>query len=377
MAPERASDRRPGLSDGEPPADGRPDDNRPSGSDDPARETSHAESYQEDGEEEAYTSPSDGAPPNDKGADEEDVSDILGTDTIFRRILATADDEFDKAARLLFLSGIAAGLIMSLSFMGLASVKARVPADSTGLVPSMLYPLGFLFVVLGRYQLFTENTLTPVSLVLARLASIPRLLRIWGIVFTANIIGSALAAYYYASTGIFGPETVAAATGIGEHMLEMSWADTFFKGTIAGWLVAGMVWLNHASREAAARVLIVFFLMYVVSVADLAHCIVGSSEMLYLVFRGGASFWGDFLWGFLAPAALGNTAGGVLLVALLNYGLTREKRLPDRDRISWRELFMGEREHTPEQSISEEGHARKQAEQKAQQRQKTPQGREL
>lgn len=267
------------------------------------------------------------------------VGDIFTTDEIFRRILATADEEFSVSTRLLFLSGLAAGLAMSLSLLGVASIAGLRPPGQDGLVAALLYPLGFVFVALGRYQLFTENTLTPVTLVLTRIASIPRLLRIWGVVLGANLLGTALAALFFARTGVLAPEVAEAAAALGRHLVEMPWSDLFTKGILAGWLVAGMVWLNHAVREASARLLIVFLLMYTVGAAKLAHCIVGSAEVLYLVFLGEASVWG-FLWGFLVPAVLGNTLGGVLLVATLNYAQTRDDHYPDCDALSWREWIL-------------------------------------
>lgn len=103
---------------------------------------------------------------------------------------------------------------------------------------------------------------------------------------------------------------------------------------------------KHAAEatEAAARVLLIFILTYTVAVGGLAHCIVSSVEVLYVVFNGGASI-SEFLWGFLAPATLGNTAGGVVLVALLNYSQTRERRIRNRDcrilELGWREWLFG------------------------------------
>jgi formate/nitrite transporter FocA (FNT family) len=280
--------------------------------------------------------------------EEEIVEDIYDTNKIFTRIATNADREFGRSTQLLSWSGLAAGLTISLSFLGMAAVEGTLSdsSDSVKLISSLMYPLGFLFVVLGRYQLFTENTLTPVTLVLTRRASMPRLLRIWGLVLGANLLGTAFAGFYFSQTDILSGEMAAAATEIGRHALEMGWWALFFKGTIAGWLVAGMVWLNFAARTITARVLIVFVLMYVVAVADLAHCIVGSAEVLYLVFEGEAGLL-DWLWRFLAPAALGNTVGGVFLVALLNYAQTEKEGLPDRQMLSWRDWLLGTHEAEP------------------------------
>jgi len=101
------------------------------------------------------------------------------------------------------------------------------------------------------------------------------------VVFAANILGVAGSAYVLANTGVFSPEAAAAAASeIGHHFFELSWADIFWKGVFAGVLIAGVVWLIHAARDTAARVLIVFALAYAVGAAELAHCIVGSADVV-------------------------------------------------------------------------------------------------
>lgn len=272
------------------------------------------------------------------------LRDLFSTDEIFHRLVIAAEEEFNQSTRLLFLSGLAAGLSISLSFIGMTALTALWPGEAARLVGCLFYPLGFLFVVMGRYQLFTENSLTPVTLVLTRLASIPRLLHIWGVVLAANVLGTAICAYVLATTGVFSPEMAEVGYGFGEHFLEMTWTDLFWKGVFAGWLVAGMVWLNFAARTMTARFLIIVTLMYMVSAAEFAHCIVGSAEVLYVVFEGGASLSAFFL-DFLVPAGLGNTVGGVLLVAILNFSQTRDRRFPHRDcgqlELTWGEWLFG------------------------------------
>ena len=275
------------------------------------------------------------------------VGDIFDTNEIFTRIVTNADREFGHSTQLLFWSGLAAGLAISLSFLGMATVEGALGmSPAARITAALLYPLGFIFTVLGRYQLFTENTLTPVTLVLTRRASIPRLMRIWGLVLGANVLGTAFAGFYFSQTDILSGPAAEAGIEIGRHLLEMDWWTLFFKGTIAGWLVAGMVWLNHAARTATARLFIVFALMFTVAAADLAHCIVGSSEVLYLVFEGEATVL-DYFWRFLAPAALGNTVGGVVLVALLNYAQTGGEVQAGLQRLSWGEWLLGTAPHEP------------------------------
>lgn len=278
------------------------------------------------------------------------VRDIFSTDEIFHRIVATADDDFSRTGRLLFLSGLAAGLSIGLTFVARAALTGAVPADSSGLIGNLLYPLGFVLIVAGRYQLFTENTLTPVTHVLTRIASIPALFRVWGIVLFANVLGAGVLAYVLANTGILVPDAAEAARGFGKHALSVPWDDLFWKGVLAGWIVASMVWLTHAVRDAMARLSIVFVLMYLIPAADLFHCIIGACEVIYLICQGLAD-WAQFAY-FFSAVTIGNTVGGVLLVAMLNYSQTRQTRFPDRDcgqlELTWKEWLFGRHTGLPD-----------------------------
>jgi formate/nitrite transporter FocA (FNT family)/protein-disulfide isomerase len=273
----------------------------------------------------------------------EAIRDMFSTDEIFHRIVATADEDFSRSTRLLFLSGIAAGLSIGLSFVARAALSGAVPEDTSGLIGNILYPLGFILIVGGKYQLFTENTLTPVTHVLTRIASIPDLFRIWGSVLFANVVGAGALAFVLANTNILTPEAAEAARQFGSHALEVPWNDLFWKGVLAGWIVASMVWLTHAVRDSTTRFLIVFSLMYLIPSADLFHCIIGACEVLYMIFLGLADLQ-QFAY-FFSAVTIGNTMGGVLLVAILNYSQTRQEKFPDRDcgqlELGWSEWLFG------------------------------------
>jgi formate/nitrite transporter FocA (FNT family) len=84
-------------------------------------------------------------------------------------IRSEGEDELERTNTALALSGLAGGLSMGFSFLSLALLRASMP--DTGwrhAVASFGYSVGFIIVVLGRQQLFTENTLTAVLPVLTR-----------------------------------------------------------------------------------------------------------------------------------------------------------------------------------------------------------------
>lgn len=270
----------------------------------------------------------------------EAVADFLHTDEIFARVVATADAEIDAPFGRLAFSALAAGITITLCFVGRAVLTGALP-DSPVVVQSLFYPIGFVVVVLGRYQLFTENTLTPVTLMLVRRTTLPAMLRVWGIVLVFNLVGAGLAAVWYAWTPMFEPATVDAGLAMAEHAMGLGWGALFTRGILAGAMVASLVWLVHAAREAIARVVLTWVVMLLVPTADLFHCITDTADAIFALAMGAAGV-GEVL-AFFVPVAVGNTVGGVILVALINYAQVDRSRMMERDPYPWQCWLLGER----------------------------------
>lgn len=186
------------------------------------------------------------------------------------------------------------------------------------LVAKLGYSVGFLIVMLGSQHLYTENTLTPIVPLLSRRsgAMLGRVLRLWAIVFATNLIGTIVFAWVVARTTLFDPEVHTAFVGVATEAMRGDFATTLLRGIFAGWLIALMVWMLPGSKGAQFAVIVV--MTYLVGVGGLAHVIAGSTDAAYLVARGMAT-WGDYAGGFVIPTFIGNTLGGVTLVAALNH----------------------------------------------------------
>lgn len=241
-------------------------------------------------------------------------------EVIFRAIRQDGDHALSLSVTALGWSGIAAGISMGFSLAGEGLIRAHMPDTAwRPLVAKFGYAVGFLIVILGRQQLFTEQTLTAILSLFSKdrpdgtLANVARL---WTIVLVTNLIGVAMFSAFTAWTPAFAPEVQSAFSHIGNEALDPGFAANFVRAIYAGFLIATMVWLLPGSGE--ARLWIVVILAWIVGIGAFAHIIAGSSEGLYVVFRGERSF-GDYLINFLAPALLGNTIGGVALVASLAY----------------------------------------------------------
>jgi len=245
------------------------------------------------------------------------LADSFGFPEIFLRVLATAREELDRPTKLLFWSGLAGGLSLGLTFFARATMTGLTGSVDPDFVGNLLYPVGFIIIVLGKYQLFTENTVTPVALVLTKLARLSNLLRLWGTVLVANLVGAAAIAALFALTDVKAPAAADAALAMGKHAIEAELGALFWRAVIAGWIVATMVWLVHAMSDSFSRIVVVSLLMYFIGVSDLFHVVTGTVEVLYLVFEGETSFWS--IWHrFVLPVLAGNVVGGVGFVTIIN-----------------------------------------------------------
>jgi formate/nitrite transporter FocA (FNT family) len=212
---------------------------------------------------------------------------------------------------------------MGFSFLTQGLIEAALPAARwRPLISSFGYTLGFLIVVLGRQQLFTENTLTAILPLLVRpdRKMLGRVARLWGVVLGANVAGTYAFALLAAKSPIFQPSVQTALLQLGLRHLGPGFGTVLLKGVFAGWLIALMVWLLPAAES--GKVAIIVILTYVIALGEFSHIIAGSATVLYLVARHAVS-WGEFLGGFFAPTLLGNVIGGVALVAALAHGQVR------------------------------------------------------
>ena len=216
-------------------------------------------------------------------------------------------------------SGLAAGLSMGFSFLTLALIQSALPeTPSRRLIDSFGYSIGFVIAVLGRQELFTESTLTAVLPLLVRrdAKTFVALLRFWALVLTANILGTLIFAGLLSIPGLFSPAQTGALAEVAAQSVSAPFWPTLIKSVLAGWLIALMIWLLPAAKS--GKLFVIILLTYVVAAGGFSHIIAGSVEAAYAVFIGKASF-ADYAIGFFLPTIIGNTIGGVALVALLNH----------------------------------------------------------
>lgn len=241
---------------------------------------------------------------------------------IFEAASENARDEVRRSPIKLAFSGVAGGITLGLTGLGVACIHALIGSGGwEDLIAFLIYPIGFITVIIGRQQLFTENTLYPVILVLDEHRYVGKTLRLWGIVFATNLVGATLFAVLAILSGALRPEIASQLIKMGAEASQGSIGHLFWSGVIGGWLIALVAWVVTASHWTIGQLVMVWLLTFVVGVGRFAHCVATSAEIISAVIGGAISLGAYLHW--LWPATLGNIVGGVVIVSVLNYGQVR------------------------------------------------------
>ncbi len=238
---------------------------------------------------------------------------------VYETIREEGEFELSRTISALIWSALAAGLSMGFSLVAEGLLRSHLPdAPWRPLIAKFGYSAGFLIVILGRQQLFTENTLTVILPLLLRkdVKTFLCVVRLWAIVFAANLVGAFIFAYVISHTDIFNPDIKLAFSDIGREAAGGDWLTIFLRAIFAGWLIAMMVWLLPAAES--ARIWVIIIMTYLVALGGYAHIIAGSVEVLYAVLTGSVA-WSTYFGSWMLPTLLGNSIGGVALVAVLGH----------------------------------------------------------
>lgn len=254
---------------------------------------------------------------------------------VHEQIRQEGEKELERDALALLFSAIAAGLSMGASLMAKGIFHVNLQDVPGGfLLENLGYTFGFIIVIMARQQLFTENTVTAVLPVMHKPngGNFLLLMRLWGLVLGGNLIGTALAALAFNHLPIFDDAVRGAFVSISQKVMENSPMEMFANAVVSGWIIATMVWMFPSAG--AAKIWVIILMTWLVALGDLAHIVVGSVEIFYLVFSGDLP-WQQFIWPFALPTLAGNIIGGTFIFALISHAQVRsdtKKPTPDAQR---------------------------------------------
>lgn len=247
----------------------------------------------------------------------------LRSPLVYEIVRREAEVELERPLRSLWWSGVAAGIALSSSLLAEGLLHHYLPdAHWKPVVESFGYSVGFVIVMLARLQLFTEQTVTAVIPLLADFSrtNLLRTGRLWSVVLTANLAGTAVTAAVTIFLGTIKPEHLPALLEVSREFAELGAGQALIYGIPAGFFIAAIVWMLPSVE--GAELFVIIIVTWLIAVGGFAHVVVGSSEVFMLQFSGELGLVEGFSR-LILPSLAGNIIGGTGLFAMLAYGQVR------------------------------------------------------
>ncbi|MGF1621801.1 MAG: formate/nitrite transporter family protein [Rhodomicrobiaceae bacterium] len=238
---------------------------------------------------------------------------------LYETIRQSGVAELERPAVSLWWSGTAGGLAISASIYCEGIFRLHLPdAAWRPLVENLGYTVGFLIVILSRFQLFAEQTVTAILPLLSDWTrrNIWRTARLWSVVLAANLTGAFAAAAFGAYSPGTNSEQLAAFLALSQHFAEKTFVELLFQGIPAGFLIAALAWMMPNSEGSKFWVIIV--ITYVIALGDFAHVVAGSVEVFLLLLVGNIGIL-EAIGGLIFPTLVGNILGGTVLFSVIAY----------------------------------------------------------
>ncbi|HEV2072163.1 MAG TPA: formate/nitrite transporter family protein [Thermomicrobiales bacterium] len=215
---------------------------------------------------------------------------------------------------------------MSVSFGAVAMVTAAaamgggIDSPSTALlVGSLVFPVGFLILLVGKTELFTENFLLPVAAVLKGRGDLRQLGSLWGTTLAFNLLGALVFALLISRNHVISPGPAEEMIALATHSVNYSLWTAFIKALFAGWLMTTLTWLLVAAVGFGPRIAMIWAIGALIVLGQFNHVIISAAEIFIAMLLGADITFGDWVMRNFLPALAGNIFGGLVFETMLQY----------------------------------------------------------
>jgi formate-nitrite transporter family protein len=243
-------------------------------------------------------------------------------DEIWDESVVEGNRRLSRGAVGLAATGLVGGVDVMFGIVALTVVSGAlavaVPEQIAHVGGSLVFGIGFVLLIVGRSELFTENFLVPVGAVLGGVGTPRSLVRLWGVTMVGNLIGVIAFAAILVRAGVVPPDALKAAGKICDTVAERDVVGALLSAFLAGTAMTLFTWLTHAADSDSARVMISLLLGFIIAAPALNHAVVGVGEMAFGLLAGTAeaATWTDLVRNF-GIAVGGNLAGGLGFVTVM------------------------------------------------------------
>jgi nitrite transporter NirC len=200
-------------------------------------------------------------------------------------------------------------------------------APYTKLVMGCCFGVALSLVIMAGAELFTGNNMVMAAGMLKKTVGFGESLRLWGVCWLGNLLGSALLALIFDATGLYSDATLGAMTAASAAKMTAGFVPLLARGILCNMLVCLAVWCGFRCKSESGKLIMVFWCILAFFTTGFEHSVANMTLLsLALINNGGneAISMGGY-WYNLAVVSLGNMLGAILFVALPYHIASKEQ----------------------------------------------------
>lgn len=249
---------------------------------------------------------------------------------IFDRAAQEGERRLDQSLLELVSTAFIAGFTIVFAIIGLGVVHAAVEpvfGEAARVAGALAFATGFVFLIVGRAELFTENFFDPAATAFDRRESglLSRLLRLWTVTLVLNLVGGSLFALVVAVPGVLPEGAGSALRKVAEEIAARGGWAGFASAIVGGALVAVLSFLLQAVDSVGSRITVAYLGGFLLAVGPFDHVVVTALHLFAGILFGSPIGWGA-LAAVVAVSTAGNLVGGIGLVTLSHVAQARGAR---------------------------------------------------
>jgi len=244
---------------------------------------------------------------------------------IFKAAVEVGQARLTRSWLEMSMSGLIAGMNVTFGIIASSYVAAAtapfVGPNIAKILGALFFPIGFMFLMIGKSELFTENFLVPVTAVISKKGKIANLLKLWSLTLIGNMAGIFIFALVIAGSlnQIVPSFVVNHIHSIANNYMNRTPFVMVLSAIFAGWLITLMTWLLIASSGTLARIFIIWVVGFLIYLNSFSHIVVASSEILIAINTGSHISYLPWLYRYVPLTIIGNMIGGLFFVTILQY----------------------------------------------------------